>query len=228
MSEKRYISVDQVASQAMLAIGLPDDSFRNIFREWIYIGQRQIGVYSTINVVEEEKNIKDFKFEIPCNMVRPIWVRIKNGSTCMFPLYKSNGFCGGENSAHQAITIEQFTNHFSISSNALGYDKAEIKYYAIPIGEDGLPLIPEYNELALVAFCDLMYITRQRRREPQKVAMGDVQMAEARWRELKTNVKSYHKLPSELQFSEVARKWNTLLPPMGMIVVNKKNTPSNI
>lgn len=226
----RFISTEEVISSAMMALGQTDDAYRNIFREWVYLAQRAIGLSSVINIKEtlpDETPIVDFAIEKPCDLLAPIdMLIIDEKGVCVAPDYVWNFIdrdrhCSNTQQSHR-ISVSENQNQFLLSSNATGFTKAILKYYAMMLDDDGLPLIPEYNQRAIMSYIEFMYTKRERRRKRNEIPLSEVDWMYNNWVTLKMDAVGYKNMPSTLKMEEIVRKWVTLLPNTRTLNKNRK------
>ncbi len=229
----RTVTIDEIVSSAQINLGLNSDADRTVMYEWVSEANRAIGLGHT-NQLQEIIDIKDFTFPAPCNMIKPLQIRLLGDSTdiggqgIIVPFYDEEAFLrktGDKKTQGGAIIIQLQGNTFVLSNNvnANRFDKAEIKFYGIPLDDNGYPLVDEYNKRTIVQYIEYMYIKRERRRERHNgtpIPQGEVESEYNKYLRLKAEAISHKKMPDKLRMDDINRKWNTLLP-------NQKRKTSN-
>jgi hypothetical protein len=210
-----FITADEAVSQAMLSLGSEDTRDRLIFKEWIYRAERQIG-YNALSLKTACVDVNDFTFDKPCDMAQVIDIELYDSSGTLSTAYefRGSGFFPSENSLSRNVVMKESDFEFVISSNATNVSRAEIKYYAFPIDEDKNILIPEIHLEAVIAFCEFMYIKRERNLHRDEIPMSEVQYNEDRWHRMKADAKGKTKMPSILNAKDIMKRWMTLVPDM--------------
>jgi len=233
MSE-RFISIDEVVSGAMVDCGLEHDGFRNIFRQWSWRATRSIGLgridkrWSDKLVLQTDRQGFGF-FEKPCDLIYAIEVKLC-GAEDVFAFYHEDGWeldrRTGNNSDvlsnHKILSVSERSDRYYISTNANGsITHAHVRYYAAPLDEDGLPRIPEFQERAVAAYCEYMFLKRRRSKGDRNILQGDVRLARDEWRMLRSQAIVEKNMPQLLHMDEIVLRWNTLLPNLGALNKNQ-------
>ncbi len=213
-----YVSLDEIVAIAQMNLGMSDPDHSPIMRHWGYEAQRHIGLCNA-NEKKEVKNITDLSFDMPCDMAIPL--EIKLGSececastpnqcgSCSWLIYKQERFCPDEHS--HGNTISMSGGKFHLSSDA-GYAKATIRYLALPLDDNLLPLIPEYNTRAVTCYIEYKYLKQQRRRKRREIPLSEVEMEYKRWLILKRDAIANKNATSPLEFEELTKSWLRLIP----------------
>jgi hypothetical protein len=211
----QYISQDEAVSHAMEALGAEDTRDRLIFKEWIYRAERNIG-YSALDIKIKCEAVSDLCFDKPCNLAQVIDINLYNSSgNCVIFHFKAGKLFPGEVSVSSPLILSEGDYQFNLSSNGVSITKAEIKYYAFPIDDEGNILIPDKHLDAVVSFCEYMWIKRQRNLYRDKIPMSELQYYDDRWLRLKADAKGKTKMPSLLNANSIMRRWMTLVPDLG-------------
>lgn len=214
-----YTNIDEIVAVAQMNLGMSDPDHSPIMRHWGYEAQRHIGLYH-INEKKTVKNITDLSFDMPCDMAIPLEIKLGSEcectsipnqcSSCSWIFYKQERFCPDEHS--HDINISMSGGKFHLSSNSGSYEKATIRYLALPLDDNLLPLIPEYNTRAVTAYIEYMYIKQQRRRKRREIPLSEVQVAYKSWLILKRDAIANKNATSPLEFDELATSWLRLVP----------------
>lgn len=214
-----FTSIDEIVSVAQSNLGMSEPDRNPIMRHWGYEAQRHIGLYH-VNEKKEVKNITDLSFDMPCDMVIPIEVKLGDEcecesspnecNKCSFIFYKQERFCPDEHSHN--LNMSMSDGKFHLSSNADEHKKATVRYLALPLDDNLMPLIPEYNTRAVTSYIEYMYIKQQRRRNPREIPLSEIQMADTHWLRLKRDAIRNKNSTSPLEFQEIIFSWLNLVP----------------
>lgn len=216
----RYISIYEAVANAMIALGLEQDEYRNIFTEWAYEATRSIGV-SEVNLKSVEINISNGLAAIPNDMAYPSQIALRKAGTNQYvyprfdtsywrsipqndQVYKLN--------ENYIVNIQGSNFVFSTDVTSDGFNVFVLEYWAFPIDQDGNPLIPEYYGRAATSYIEFMHIKRLRSRDRQAVPMSEVDWMERRWLRMKLDAVTQRNTPSKPEIEEAINQWATMLP----------------
>ena len=101
---------------------------------------------------------------------------------------------------------------FNLSSNIGGIHAVEIVYYALPINQEGMPIVREMVKEAVISFCEFQWIKRQRRRQPKLIPISEVDYYNNEWKLAKGTAKGRQKMVNPVQAEAILSKWMTMLP----------------
>lgn len=110
------------------------------------------------------------------------------------------------------IYVSEDDTRFNLSSNSLGVHAVEIVYYALPINQEGMPIVREIVKEAVICFCEYQWVKRQRRRQPKLIPMSDVDYYNNEWKLAKGTAKSRQKMVNPVQAEAILKKWMTTIP----------------
>jgi len=214
-----FTSIDEIVAIAQANIGMSEPDRNPIMRHWGYEAQRHIGLYH-VNEKKEVKNITDLSFDMPCDMA--VLIEIKLGdececesspnecNKCSFIFYKQERFCPDEHS--HDLNISMSGGKFHLSSNADEHKKATVRYLALPLDDNLMPLIPEYNTRAVTCYIEYKYLKQQRRRKRREIPLSEVETEYTRWLRLKRDAIANKNATGPFEFQELIFSWLNLVP----------------
>lgn len=216
-----FVSIDEAIDTAMSFIEGADAIDRNIFRQWVYLGLRQIGP-SKDWIKDATLYADDFTLRKPDDCYKLIDVALFTATNQELSYaYRGAGTRIHSNRKLQTLSTstrpitnvidlseDSYYLHFGTTQDQLGslVSYAKIKYLQLPVDEDGLPKIPENHVFAIAMFIVWRWTAKDKNNwhlAPQ---------AKADWLEQRNIAKSLNRLPSQLEGTEIARKWMTMLP----------------
>ena len=178
--------------------------------------------------MEKHVLIEDLRFPVPDNMADPISIRIRSDNqqltnalpNCIYPTLQVSRFkcaqcanyINGSNYYSQwQVTMTESDGYYVLSSNALGFTKAEILYHAFPF-IDGDLVFPEYNSRALVAYIEYMHLKQQSNLRDDNMMVGKVNQAYQLWIILKNDAIGHELTPTLPELKDLAQTFAFALP----------------
>jgi hypothetical protein len=216
----RYVTIYEAVANAMIALGLEQDEYRNIFTDWAYEATRSIGV-SEVNLKSAEITITSGLAAVPSDMAYLSQIAVKKNGTedYAYPMFDTSYWPSIPNGDQAYMLDENYYvniqgNNFVISSDITdaGFNRLVIQYWGYPIDNEGNPLIPEYYGRAATAYIEFMHTKRLRSRNRQEVPMSEVDYLERRWLRLKLDAVSQRNQPSKPEIEAAILQWSTMLP----------------
>jgi hypothetical protein len=216
----RYVSIQESVANAMIALGLEQDEYRNIFTDWAYEATRSIGV-SEVNLKTEEIAISNGLASIPSDMAYPDQIALKKSGSdeFVYPIFNSSYWQGIPQSdqvyrtdQNYYINIQGESFVFSSDVSSDGFNRLVLRYWAFPIDQDGMPLIPEYYTRAVTTYIEFMHVKRMRMRNRQEIPMSEVDYMEKRWLRMKLDAVTQRNMPTKPEIEGAIMQWNTMLP----------------
>lgn len=213
----KYLPIEEVVSNAMLSLGCEDSRDKIIFRQWAYIAMRQIGCsYLDIEIACPE--VCDLSFRKPTNLISTIEVSLADvsGRSINYKYIHNRGLLPMDEATslslgYGMIMLSEDDDFYHLSSNATCITAAEIKYYSLPVDENGDPKVPERDLLTVMSFIEFMYIKRKRIMSPNLVSGGDLTLFRDLWQRELMKAKGRNKMPSIHQAREIARGWMSMI-----------------
>lgn len=207
---KQFISVEEIVANAATIIKDARKEDRNLFRQWAYIAERDIG-FSTLNEKVFPTPVEDLCF------AKPLDFAMANDLS----LYDSQGreyrysYKGTSKNLHRredseflhdrTIQVYEDSHFFSLSSNGTNITHAKLLYYAYPIDEDGDLLIPETHMVAIMSYIKWMW-ERRKSENP-----GMIQLERMEWEIESSRARSKNKMPSMLRGKEIAKNYMSMI-----------------
>ena len=216
-----FVSLDETIDTAISFLDGADAIDRNIFKQWVYLGLRQIGP-SNAWVKDATLYVEDFMFRKPDDCYKLIDVALfTDQNQELSYAYRGQGTRIHSNRRLQTLSnsTNPITNvidlsedpyylHVGTTQDQLGsiVSYAKIKYLQLPIDEDGNPKIPENHVFAIAMFIVWRWTAKD------KSNWHVSTQAKQDWIEQRNIAKSLNRLPSQLEGTEIARKWMTMIP----------------
>ena len=216
------VSIDEVVSSAAIALGMENDRYRVLFYEWALQGSRDIGL-STLNLTNTTGTIITSPFNyfpIPSNCVYIDSIAVRKGASghVAYPFLDSNYWANVPDDDQTYYDKDYVVSRqgenliFSSTIVSNGYDTVILRYYAMPVDTNNVPLVPEYYLRALVAYIEYMFVKRERYRKRNEIPMSEVQMLYQQWVTLKADAMSKRNQPQKPEIEAAIAMWLTMLP----------------
>lgn len=132
-----YINVNVIADRIKRNPLLEDVPFETIIDyaiEFIKI----MGIPASFIEKTAEVEVKDYRGELPCDFYNPIQIRTKDGD---YFRYSTDSFHFSDSNVSKCGVTYKIKGNCIFTS--IPNSCIEIAYYALPIDEEGLPLIPD-------------------------------------------------------------------------------------
>lgn len=186
---------------------------RHLFIPWIVAAMRDIG--SNRDWVKTEVIYpKDFAVAKPGNLVSTIDLALYDSSDQEL-VYKyqsgktrihTNRFLNNiVNDGEGIIEVSEDGFYFYLSSNATNVAYILVRYFGMPIDQDGYPMIKEDNLLAYHAFCRMMWAMRQDDNRSK------IEQETYNWYRERDRVKGNNKMPNGVEATKIAEAWLSLI-----------------
>ena len=108
--------------------------------------------------------------------------------------------------SHVAITeSENYFNVESFSDNIIEDIFLIVRYYAIPVDEEGLPKIPEYCTLAIIMYIRAMWAIRDNTNQ------SHIQLSWQMWKEERASAEGRGKTPDMIEGKAIAETLNSMI-----------------
>ncbi len=182
----RYLTIEEVINFAASTIEGVKRRDKVVFRQWAYAAMRDLGV-GKLDEKTAEISVDDFSIKKPCDLVHTIGLSVYNNDNVeLYYTYKGWGQevlrrdkraytrerdlvssrrivsnrVGSRSIASFIVTEDK--DYYNLSSDARSADYGIVKYFGLPIDEDGDLMFIDDDLLAVSAFIRWMYETRQR------------------------------------------------------------------
>lgn len=216
----RFLTLEQVASSAFIALGLENDAYKPIFYQWAFDATRSIGLSST-QLANIEITITNGAAPIPSGMIMPRNFALRNSANdnVAYPFFdssfwKQSSIPSNDQVSDYALVMNMQGTEFVFSSAVEdgGYDKLIMEYYTLPVDNQNMPLIPEFYQEAITAYIEFMYLKRKRNQDRTLIPYGEVQGFENRWNRLKYQAISKKNMVGKPELDGAISSWLTMLP----------------
>lgn len=178
----RTIPVDEVIAEACTILKHVTEQEKIFMRQWAYTAMREIGSFNLNIKVTPQLFLEDWSVKKPDDLLRTNDIALygSDGSEIVhtFKGYASGNIDADEESVsgriHQdirnlsrdgrtAVAITESENYFNVEEFN-GTDSSGvymfIRYYALPLDNNGLPKIPDFATLAIIFYIRAMWAMR--------------------------------------------------------------------
>jgi len=216
----RFLTLEQAASSAYIALGLENEAYKPIFFQWAFDATRSIGLTST-QLANTEINITNGTAAIPSAMIMPynFALRVSGTNEIAYPFFdstfwKQDNIPSNDQVSDYALVVNMQGNNFVFSSGVTdgGFNRLILEYYTLPVDENDVPLIPEFYQEAITAYIEFMHTKRHRHKDRTQIPMSEVQYLESRWNRLKYQAISKKNMPSKPELDGAISRWLTMVP----------------
>jgi hypothetical protein len=214
-----YMTIDNVSAYCLTTCktATPEDRF--LFKTWIITCVRDLGPNRDW-VKVSTLYPKDFSFPKPDDLVSTISIALYNAShqelcynfnnggqrihTNRFAIYEQ-----AINDGDGIIELSEDGFYYHLSTNATDVNYAQIKYLAMPVDEDGFPMIWEGDLMAYEAFCRWMWAKREN--DNRSAIAQEYEF----WVIHRDRAKGNRKMPNGIERDAIASTWLSLInaPP---------------
>jgi hypothetical protein len=214
--KRKFVPLEEVVATAMTLVVPADDSDRNVFRQWAYLGLRDIG---PTNAWVDDCVLypEELKLPKPEYMYKPITLALYDANNTEL-LYAYRGSGRRVHSPSNSITadgvydpnfgavidVSEDAYYFHLGSNATSVSYAKLKYLKLPVDENNNIMFPEDTVLAIALFIRYMWAARSN--------SNMVTVYERSWVMARNAARGRSKTPTTMEADEIVRKWITLIP----------------
>lgn len=203
-----YITVDEIVASACTI--LPEttrEERESVFPFWIWMAAKKLGFSGqnekteTITVLENFiRKPKDHLYTIDMALFDSAGSEIKY----IYREYSRKIHKNSRDENHLYVYEDDHCIHIDDCNSNI--DCITLKYYSVPVDEDGNPKI---NEEHLEA---IMHFIRYMRSLASNNNQSEIEINRRRWLSLKDYVKGNNKMPSPLRSKHILNKWMSLIP----------------
>lgn len=209
----QYVDIDEITATALSVIADASETDRLYFRQWVYLGLKDIGP-TTSDVKTAKIKQKDGFIKKPTNATSIIDIALYD-LACRELRYKFQGkgrriherrSKNWSNDSFEPLDLSEEGSFFVVGTRGQELvDYAEMTYFSLPLDTSGLPKIPAHYILALVQFIRYMY--------SQRVNDGrlSVNNEYSRWLQLRVEARGRNKMPTELEAKQIGKEWVTMI-----------------
>ncbi|KKN46954.1 hypothetical protein LCGC14_0667780 [marine sediment metagenome] len=213
----KFITIDEVvASAAAIAKGATDQE-RHLMRQWVYDGNAEVG-FSKLNMkVSKQLELDDYSTAKPLDHVRTLELALYDSNDremmTRFKGYGKNedfdvGVARTHEDVREVISIINITEdndffHTEQFDNETPEDAYIItKYLAVPVDDNGWPLIPASSKLSVMLYVKWMLALREDK---------DSRIEEKQWRVAKAAAYGKLQTPDIYEAREIAMKIHSMI-----------------
>ena len=219
------VTIDEIVSSAAIALGMENDRYRVLFYEWAFQGSRDIGL-TTLNLTNATGTISSGVYIIPTDCVYIDSIAIRKGASghVNYPFFDSNYWANAPNDDQTYYDKDYVVSRqggnliFSSTVTSNGYNRVILRYYAMPVDGNNIPLVPEYYLRAIVAYIEYMFVKRERYKKRNEIPMSEVQMLYQQWVTLKADAMSKRNQPQKPEIEAAIAMWLTMLPNQKQLI----------
>lgn len=214
-----FVPASQVVATAKSVLEGADNMDRAFFKEWVYLGLQELGpnmawfgeatiypvdyalrkpadLHSTIGLALYDSEHKELQF-----VYRGKGSRIHESDN---ELVNDGTYAPGLG-APIDLSEDAYYYNLGTSEGAQRVAYAKIKYFRLPVDEEGDLMVPESDVFPLTLF--LRYMWYMRKDDKRGMAM-----AHPIWIAARNEARTAHKIPDMLLFGEIARTFNSMIP----------------
>jgi hypothetical protein len=202
----RFISVEDVIANVATIVPEADDHLRNIWKQWVYLGMKQLGpALDDIRVCDIFPEDNSFKKPDDLLVIDDIALYNQNGDEYQYtyrgPGKRIHTATEPVNSMPIDVSEDDYYIHLGTSGDVVS--KATIRYFGQPLDEDGLMRIPERYLNALMFYCAFMTEVRNKGSK-----LGEF---ESLWKTERRIQRNLNRTPHPLQAKAIAKKFNSMI-----------------
>jgi len=205
--KEQFLNIAEVVANSISILPNPTDAEKIIFRQWIYIAQRDMG-FPAMDVRQADITPHDLSVRKPDDFSSAIDVALflTDGSEV------ASSYQGAGKKIHKefrsgAVTVQisETPTYFHLESTGASVTCFTLKYYGLPIDDDGMPKIPERCNLAIMMFVKWMWSVRNNE------SIGIREQNRRDWISEAAKQRSKNKMPSMLQGEQIVKSWMSMI-----------------
>jgi len=214
-----FVPASDVIATAKSVLEGADTIDRAFFHQWVYLGLKELGpnmswfgeatiypveyslrkpadLYSTIDISLYDNQDKEIRF-----VYRGKGSRIHESDSELI----NDGTYAPSLGAPVDLSEDIYYYNLGSSEGAQRVSYAKIKYFRMPVDENGDLMVPESDVFPLTLF--LRYMWYMRKDDKQGISM-----AHPVWIAARNEARTAHKIPDMLLAGEIARTFNSMIP----------------
>lgn len=213
---ERYLTVDEVLAHTMTVLKGATEEDKLFMRAWITACQRELGPNSNWTKVARIINNEGI-LRKPEDMTALISIVLyDNTGKELNHTYQTGAYRirpdrfqvhdpDQQDQVSYRIDLSEDAHYYTIGTNGGNVAYALIRYFAMPVDREGLPLIIEDNLLAFVMYCRWMWSMRQNNNQ------SEIDQNYRMWGIHMDRVKGRNKMPDQHLAQQIAKSWLNLL-----------------
>lgn len=213
-----FVSAKQVIATAKSVLEGADTIDRSFFKEWVYLGLQELGpniswfgnarvtpidysiqkpsdLHSTISIALYDSEDKEIRF-----VYRGLGARIHESDNELV----NDGTYAPALGAPVDLSEDAYYYNLGTSEGAQRVSYALIKYFRLPVDEEGDLMVPESDVLALVFFIRYMWYFRKDDKQ-------GIQLMHPLWIARRNETRASHNIPDMMVATEIARTFNSMI-----------------
>lgn len=213
MANNSYFTVDEVVANALTVIPSATQKDKNIFKQWVFLAERQIGSSDVSIKIEPDIVVTNLRVGKPSDCIKPksLFLFDSDGREVIYRhhgLGKQISDRNENESINRDIILTETNDAFYLSSNGSNVVSANLRYYGFPTDENGDLKIPEIHIMAIIAFIN--YMMSMRTNESRLITKDFY----AIWKSEMVSARARTNMPSELEAQYIARRFVSLIDYM--------------
>lgn len=212
-----FVHVDEAVALGMSLIDGSNSMDKAVARQWAYEAVRDIGPtdswFKQCTLYPNENR----SFKKPIDMWKPIDIALYDSAGCELRfsykglgkrIHRGNTLITQGTYApalHAAIDLSEDKNYFHLGSNGATVVAAFINYWQLPVDEDGLPIIPEGQKLAVAFFISWLWAKRQRENQT------DIATSRADYMAQRAKCRNEANLPNGINMDQIGKDFTSMI-----------------
>lgn len=210
----QLMTLDEIVANASTIIRDSDNSSRNIFKQWAYLAERDIGyskakekvtttplVVTNLLITKPDDYIEAIDISLFRTDGTEVPARYRPGTARIHIDVERIGKFANQN----MVDVSEDRNFFILGSEGDDIAEAIIRYYGLPLDSNGLPLFPDDHVYAVTAFIDYMWSMRM---DKSRLVVADKRQE---WKIQMRRASSKDLTPSMLEGKEIAKTFNSMI-----------------
>lgn len=208
------VSINSLIAEAMIELGLPDDSMKPIMLTWAKEAMKAIGGSKLFVQKTDWLPIEDLQFRKPAGYVAPLSIQLKDvNGNCIKPFMDTDtetcDCCENTDCICDVTVSEGHPTYIEISSNGISYTYAKMVYIGQPVGECGTPLVDGKAARAVKQYIKWQTTAQKRRRNRDDVPMSEVDYERRLWEKLADQAYGNIMMPNAMELEKLGVTWVT-------------------
>lgn len=211
MPNKPFLSIDEVVANASSIIKGADINDQNLFRQWAWLGERQIG-FGGLNEETADIPVSDLSIKKPVDYAAPIDIALYTSedegpyTELLWQYHGGKRRIHAKPSTKRYVDLSEDPYFFNLSSDyGNSVVKAKLRYYAYPIDSKGYPAFPEIHLFAIMMFVRYMWAIRENN------SRSEIAEAKEHWEQAKVIARNRTKMPHMLKGQQIMRDWRSMI-----------------
>lgn len=211
-------TVDEATAEVQIAIKGSTAEDRNIFRNWVIRGFKQLGPdRNDVKVAQITPNSNGLILK-PDDFVHGIDMSLWDSAGCEIKYNTNHGgtrihtdrFAIHDSNNQDAITgrvdVSEDAYYYHLGNNRSVVAYALIRYFSYPVDSDGIPLLMEEDLEAIMDYCHYRWARRERN------SQSEIQQSYGIWLASMDRRKGAKKMPSTLDMQGIASRYLSIIP----------------